>query len=148
MLTTFAFRCCVPGQKIVVVRENPAKKEGKSGENLDRRSLIDVTLQHLVILARKLGAKVSMMVIFIKKELITSKKILFVGHSGLIEKNVEILIEIWKFQVDPTEQQVETCAQLARSFFNFNVTVDDFAALMESAENYRFLYITLAISSF
>ena len=51
---------------------------------------------------------------------------------------MEICIEIWKFQVDPTEEQMETCDQLARSFFNFNVTVDDFAALMESAETYRF----------
>ena len=84
MLTTFAFRCCVPGQKIVVVRENPAKKEGKSGENLDRRSLIDVNLQHLVILARKLGAKVSMMVIFnIEKELIILKNLSLCGAFRL-----------------------------------------------------------------
>ena len=61
---------------------------------------------------------------------------------------MEICIEIWKFQVDPTEEQMETCDQLARSFFNFNVTVDDFAALMQSAENYRFLYTTSAIGSF
>ena len=61
---------------------------------------------------------------------------------------MEICIEIWKFQVDPTEEQMETCDQLARSFFNFNVTVDDFAALMQSAENYRFLYTTRAIGSF
>jgi len=60
MITTHGdvVRCCVPGQKIVVVRENRAKKEGISGESLDRRNLIDVTLQHLVILVRKLGAKV------------------------------------------------------------------------------------------
>ena len=85
MLTNFAFRCCVPGQKIVVVRENAAKKDGKSGESFDRRSLIDVTLQHLVILVRKLGAKVSMMVIFLKRESIILKNLgicLFVGHSG------------------------------------------------------------------
>jgi len=100
-------RCCVPGQKIVVVRENPGKKEGKSGESLfDRRSLLDLTLQHLVILVRKLGAK-----------------------------------------VDPTEEQMETCDQLARSFFNFNVTVDDFAALMQSAENYRLALHQKKVSS-
>ena len=43
-----------------------------------------------------------------------------------------------KFQVDPTAEQMERCAQLARSFYNFTVTVEDFAMLMESAENYRF----------
>jgi len=95
-------RCCVPGQKIVLVREAPAKREGKEnsdanrGESLDRRSLLDVTLNHLVGLVRKLGAK-----------------------------------------VDLTEVQVERCAQLARSFYNFTVTVEDFALLMQSAENYR-----------
>ena len=65
-LNLIANRCSVPGQKIVLVRENPAKKEGKEdsaagwhpGESLDRRNLLDVTLQHLIILVRKLGAKV------------------------------------------------------------------------------------------
>ena len=65
-LNLIANRCSVPGQKIVLVRENPAKKEGKEdsaaawhpGESLDRRNLLDVTLQHLVSLVRKLGAKV------------------------------------------------------------------------------------------
>ena len=53
------------------------------------------------------------------------------------KKNMEMIYK-GKFQVDPTEELVDSCAQLARSFFNFNVTVDDFAALMQSAENYRF----------
>ena len=43
-----------------------------------------------------------------------------------------------KFQVDPTGEQMERSSQLARAFYNFTVTVDDFAVLMESAENYRF----------
>ena len=38
------------------------------------------------------------------------------------------------------------CGQLATSFYNFTVTVDDFAALMESVENYRCQ--TLFICSF
>ena len=50
----------------MLLRENPAKKEGKEDsaaawhrrESLDRRNLLDVTLQHLVSLVRKLGAKV------------------------------------------------------------------------------------------
>ena len=41
-------------------------------------------------------------------------------------------------QVNPTEAQLEACSELARFFFNFTVTLDDFAALMESAENYRY----------
>jgi len=107
-------RCSVPGQKIVLVRENPAKKEGKEdsaagwhpGESLDRRNLLDVTLQHLVSLVRKLGAK-----------------------------------------VDPTVEQMERCAQLARSFYNFTVTVEDFAMLMQSAENYRLALHQKKVSS-
>ena len=68
----------------MVVRENPGKKEGKSGESLfDRRSLIDVTLQHLVILVRKLGAKVTMMVIFLKKVLIILKNLSLCGAFRL-----------------------------------------------------------------
>jgi len=95
-------RCCVPGQKVVLVRETPAKKDGKESSaavhkgSLDRRSLLDVTFQHLVILVRRLGAK-----------------------------------------VDLTEEEMERCAQLSKSFFNFTVTVEDFALLIQSAENYR-----------
>ena len=43
---------------MVLVSEDLAKKEGKEG--LDRRNLLDVTLEHLVILVRKLGVKVRM----------------------------------------------------------------------------------------
>jgi len=91
-------RCCVPGQKIVIVREDQAKKENGPGGaiRLDHRSLQDVTLDHLVTLVKKLGSK-----------------------------------------VNPTEAQLEGCSELARSFYNFTVTLDDFAALMESAENYK-----------
>ena len=39
----------------MLVSEDLAKKEG-----LDRRNLLDVTLEHLVILVRKLGVKVRM----------------------------------------------------------------------------------------
>ena len=56
--------------------------------------------------------------------------------------------KIVKFQVDPTVEEMERCAQLARSFYNFTVTVEDFAMLMQSAENYRFLYSTFAMSFF
>ena len=42
----------------MLVSEDLAKKEGKEG--LDRRNLLDVTLEHLVILVRKLGFKVGM----------------------------------------------------------------------------------------
>ena len=55
----------------MLVREASAKREGKEnsdanrGESLDRRSLLDVTLNHLVGLVRKLGAKVSMVFLII-----------------------------------------------------------------------------------
>ena len=88
-LTTFAFRCCVPGQKIVVVRENPAKKEGNSGESLDRRNLIDVTLQHLVILVSKLGAKVAWLWFFSRGCWLSWWICLFVRHSGQKDKNTD-----------------------------------------------------------
>lgn len=97
-------RCCVPGQKLVLVSEDLAKKEGKEG--LDRRNLLDVTLEHLVILVRKLGAK-----------------------------------------VDLPEEEMVRCGQLATSFYNFTVTVDDFAALMESVENYRLALHQKKVSS-
>ena len=42
-----------------------------------------------------------------------------------------------KCQVDLPEEEMVRCGQLATSFYNFTVTVDDFAALMESVENYR-----------
>ena len=42
----------------MLVSEDLAKKEGKEG--LDRRNLLDVTLEHLVILVRKLGVEVRM----------------------------------------------------------------------------------------
>ena len=60
------------------MREAPAKREGKEnsdancGESLDRRSLLDVTLNHLVGLVRKLGAKVSMVFLFIFVPIIQS----------------------------------------------------------------------------
>jgi len=101
-------RCCVPGQKIVIVREDQAKKENGAGGGicLDHRKLQDVTLDHLVTLVRKLGRKVI-----------------------------------------PTEAQLEACSELARSFYNFTVTLDDFAALMESAENYKHALHQKKISS-
>ena len=62
----------------MLVREASAKREGKEnsdanrGESLDRRSLLDVTLNHLVGLVRKLGAKVSMVLLFIFVPIIQS----------------------------------------------------------------------------
>jgi len=101
-------RCCVPGQKIVIVREDQAKKENGAGGGirLDHRSLQDVTLDHLVSLVKKLGSK-----------------------------------------VNPTDAQLEGCSDLARVFYNFTVTLDDFAALMKSAENYRLALHQKKISS-
>ena len=60
-LLTWHVRCCVPGQKIVIVREDQAKKENGPGGaiRLDHRSLQDVTLDHLVTLVKKLGSKVN-----------------------------------------------------------------------------------------
>ena len=83
-----------------------------------------------------------MMIAFLKRVLILSNKFL------LSRRKETMFTKMVKFQVDPTVEQMERCAQLAKSFYNFTVTVEDFAMLMQSAENYRFLYSTLAMSFF
>merc|ERR1711990_194125 len=42
---------------------------------------------------------------------------------------------------------MERCSQLARSFYNFTVTVENFAMLLESAENYRLALHQKKVSS-